>query len=85
MPPQFIRYWTAGAGAAKIRWGIPGDFDRAIRAIQAEIVKHGEHPLPDHEIKGLVATLHKMVTGATPGHAPAEMVDHAIRNTVKGA
>ena len=72
MPPQWLRYWLTGAGAATIRWGIPGDFDRAIAAIQAKVTEHGGKPLSDHVIKGLVATLHKMATGATPGHAPGE-------------
>jgi hypothetical protein len=30
------RYWTHGEGAAKIRWGEPGDFDRCVR----EVSKH---------------------------------------------
>ena len=72
MPPQFIRYWLSGEGAAKIRWGEPGDFDRAITLIQEAVTKNGGKPLADRVIKGLVATLHKMATGATPGHAPGE-------------
>lgn len=31
-------YWTHGEGAAKINWGVPGDFDRC-RALLAEYVK----------------------------------------------
>lgn len=76
LPPQLIRYWTAGAGAAKIGWGTPGDFDRAIALIQAAITKDGGAPLSDRVIKGLVATLHKLATGATPGHAPGELAAH---------
>lgn len=71
LPPQLIRYWTAGAGGAKINWGVAGDFDRCIAAIQSEVSDSGK-PLPDHVIKGLCATLHKVATGATPGHAPSE-------------
>ena len=71
MPPQLIRYWTEGAGAAKINWGVPGDYDRCIVNIQAEVSKHGA-PLGDRVIHGLCATLHKIATGATPGHAPGE-------------
>jgi hypothetical protein len=48
------KYWTEGEGAAKIRWGVPGDFDRCVSHIQAAVSKHGA-PLPDHEIKGLCA------------------------------
>lgn len=73
MPPQFLKYWLpGGAGGAEIAWGTPGDFDRAISLIQGVIVKNGGKPLSDRMIKGLVATLHKMATGARPGHAPGE-------------
>jgi hypothetical protein len=72
MPIQFKKYWLAGAGAGVIRWGAPGDFDRCCTAINAKIAEHGGKPLPDGEIKGLCATLHKEATGATPGHAPGE-------------
>jgi hypothetical protein len=72
LPPQLIAYWVHGEGAQLIRWGVPGDFERAIKLIQAAIVKGGGKPLPDRVIKGLVATLHKLATGASPGHAPSE-------------
>lgn len=71
LPPQLLRYWTAGAGGAKIKWGVPGDFDRCITNIQAEVGEDGK-PLSDRVVKGLCATLHKIATGATPGHAPGE-------------
>jgi hypothetical protein len=71
LPAQLLRYWTAGAGGAKIRWGESGDFDRYILNVQAEVSKDGK-PLPDHVVKGLCATLHKVATGATPGHAASE-------------
>src|SRR5690606_18057447 len=28
------RYWTRGPGAAKIRWGAPGDFKRCVRQLR---------------------------------------------------
>jgi hypothetical protein len=71
MPPQLIRYWTVGAGGAKIAWGTGGDWARCIAAIQEEVTSDGK-PLPDRVVKGLCATLHKVATGATPGHAPGE-------------
>lgn len=71
LPPQLLKYWTAGPGAARIAWGTPGDFDRCIANIQAEAGKDG-HPLSPRVIKGLCATLHKIATGAPPGHAPTE-------------
>lgn len=72
LPPQLAEYWLHGPGAAKIRWGQPGDFDRCRTAINEAIVKKGGKPLPDHVINGLCAKLHKRATGATPGHAPGE-------------
>ncbi len=79
MPASLKQYWLAGAGAAVIGWGTPGDFDRCVTAINAEITKHGRAPLPDHEIKGLCANLHKEATGATPGNAQGES-HHAIED-----
>lgn len=29
-----IRYWTSGPGAARIRWGTPGDFNRCVRLVR---------------------------------------------------
>ena len=84
MPASLKRYWLHGAGAAKIRWGEGGDFDRCVTAINAEITKHGRAPLPDHEIKGLCANLHKEATGATPGNARGER-HHSIDPTARMA
>lgn len=74
MPPSLVRYWTAGVGGAKIAWGSSGDFDRCRVNIQAEVTKGHGKPLSPRVIDGLCATLHKIATGATPGHAPGEEV-----------
>jgi len=66
------RYWTTGAGAPKIRWGTPGDFDRCVRAIQKAVTDDGRPPLSDRTIKGLCSNLHVRATGARPGQAPSE-------------
>lgn len=71
MPPQLVRYWTVGAGGAKIGWNAPGDFDRCVAAIQEEVGSEGK-PLSDRVVKGLCATLHKIATGGSPGHGSAE-------------
>lgn len=71
MPHQLLRYWLTGEGAAKIRWGVSGDYDRCIVNIQEAVSKHGA-PLGDYTVHGLCATLHKMATGARPGHAATE-------------
>lgn len=57
------RYWTHGAGAAKINWGVPGDFARC----EAELGKYIHDP---EVVKGHCANLHHAATGAWPGHAP---------------
>lgn len=65
-------YWAEGAGAAKIQWGVPGDFDRCILNIQHAVTDGGKPPLSDSTVKGLCANLHKRATGFSPGHAPTE-------------
>jgi hypothetical protein len=69
---NLMHFWAEGRGAAAIRWGVPGDFERAKKLIQAAIVRGGHKPLPEHEINGLSANLHHRATGAWPGHAPGE-------------
>lgn len=73
LPPALIKYWTAGEGAAKIRFGESGDFARCKVEIQKAITKDGKPPLPDHVLSGLCSTLHVIAThGFRPGHAPTE-------------
>jgi len=59
---RLMRYWAEGEGAAKVRWGVPGDFDRCV-------VHLGKYVSPAI-VKGLCSNLHKRATGARPGHAP---------------
>ncbi len=73
---RLMRYWAEGEGAAKIGWGVPGDFNRCILQIQAAVTKDGDPPLPDRVIKGLCSNLHQRATGARPGHAPSEQDGH---------
>lgn len=61
---RLMVYWAHGEGAAKIQWGIPGDFDRCR-------VELGKYVGPD-VVDGLCANLHHKATGAWPGHAPTE-------------
>jgi len=70
------RYWTEGAGAAKIRWGVPGDFDRCTTLLS----KYIHDP---EQVKGHCANLHKRATGGWPGHAPG--VEEAEAAAKKGA
>lgn len=61
---RLMRYWAEGEGAAKIGWGVAGDFDRCV-------VELGKYVGPT-VVKGLCSNLHKRATGFRPGHAPSE-------------
>lgn len=50
-------YWTRGAGAAKIGWGTPNDFDRCVRHLR----KYVRDP------EGLCNEYHQAALGAPPG------------------
>lgn len=52
-------YWAHGKGAAKIAWGVPGDFARCKRQL-------GKY-VPSHELDGLCANLHHDALGKWPG------------------
>jgi hypothetical protein len=54
------RYWVRGKGAAKIRWGAPGDFNRCRR----QLAKHVQNP---EWLAGLCANMHKEAIGLWPG------------------
>jgi hypothetical protein len=61
---RLMRYWAEGEGAAKIQWGVPGDFNRCV-------VELGKYVGPGI-VKGLCSNLHQRATGARPGHAAGE-------------
>lgn len=54
------RYWVRGEGAAKIKWGAPGDFDRCRR----QLAKYVQNP---EWLAGLCANMHKEALGVWPG------------------
>src|SRR5687768_25660 len=58
MPPALARYWLTGKGAAKIRWGMPHDFNRCVRALRSKFPQNPE---------GLCNILHQKALGAPPG------------------
>jgi len=58
MPLQLQRYWLAGKGAAKIRWGMPRDFYRCVRQLRKYFPK---------DPKGLCNILHTKALGVPPG------------------
>lgn len=57
MPRALRDYWVRGEGAAKIRWGTSGSFDRCVRAMRGEGVRDPE---------GTCANLHHEATGKWP-------------------
>ncbi|MYT30480.1 MULTISPECIES: hypothetical protein [unclassified Streptomyces] len=57
-------YWARGKGAAKIRWGTPGDFDRCVGELSKYMPGRAE---------GYCNLLHKRATGIYPAtHAKAD-------------
>lgn len=56
---ELREYWVRGEGAAKIRWGTPGDFRRCVRQLS-------KHMTPENA-KGYCANRHKEATGMWPG------------------
>jgi hypothetical protein len=53
------RYWVSGKGAAKIKWGAPGDFNRC----RAQLAKYVRNP---DWLAGLCANMHKEALGIWP-------------------
>jgi hypothetical protein len=58
------RYWTKGPGAAKIRWGQPGDFNRCVMHMRKYV---GERA------KGLCNIYHRSAIGVAPGQEKSEV------------
>jgi len=56
------RYWGWGEGALKIKWGVPGDFNRCRREVGRYI--------QGRKLDGFCANLHKAVLGYWPGQGP---------------
>jgi len=52
------RYWSSGAGGAKIRWGTPGDWTRCTRQL---------HKYMGAGAKGYCQLLHIRTTGVATG------------------
>lgn len=66
---RLMEYWAHGAGAVKLAWGTPGDYDRCL-------IELGKYVSPG-EVHGLCQNLHIRATGAPAGHAPAELAAKA--------
>lgn len=73
MPRQLQVYWLAGKGAAKIRWGMPHDFNRCVRNLRKYFPKNPQ---------GLCNILHQKALGAPPGKGhPGE---HSLTASLHG-
>jgi len=55
---ELRKYWTRGKGAAKIRWGTPGDWTRCVRNLRKYMGPRS---------KGYCALRHKEMNGVWPG------------------
>lgn len=56
-------YWTTGPGAARVRWGTSGDYNRCVRAVSKYMGSRA---------RGYCALRHKAATGMwTSQHAKA--------------
>jgi hypothetical protein len=60
---RLMDYWARGEGAAKIRWGTDGSFDRCVRRLRKYFPR---------DPKGLCANLHKRATGEWPAEEGVE-------------
>lgn len=76
-PTALKNYWAHGEGAAKIRWGTPGDHTRCVRLVQEAIVKGGGKPMSDHEIHGFCTNEQRLATGKA--HDPADFAGRGNR------
>lgn len=65
---RLINYWVRDEGAAKIRWGTDGSFNRCVRNLSDKV----------RDPKGLCAELHKEATGEWPAE---EGVESALLDT----
>lgn len=72
MPLQLQRYWLAGKGAAKIRWGLPHDFNRCVRNLRKYFPKNPE---------GLCNILHTKALGHPPGKGHGHSLTASIGTT----
>lgn len=64
------RYWVSGEGAAKIKWGVPGDFNRC----RVQLAKYVQNP---EWLAGLCANMHYEALGIWPATHGKE--SHAVQ------
>lgn len=69
---ELEEYWVRGEGAAKIRWGTEGSFDRCVRALRKHFPQDTE---------GLCANLHHEATGKWPAEGKRRG-EHSLSDVV---
>lgn len=70
MPPQLRKWALTGAGAAKIRWGEGGDYNRCVVTFEQVAAKHPDSGLTERKIHGMCGNLHEQALGiSTAEHA----------------
>jgi hypothetical protein len=72
MPIALQRYWLVGKGGAKIRWGLPHDFDRCVRNLRKYFPKNPQ---------GLCNILHQKALGAPPGKGHGHSITASMDGT----
>jgi hypothetical protein len=65
------RYWTKGPGAAKIRWGVPGDFSRC----KTQLRKYIKNP---KWLAGTCSNMHHEALGVWPGQERMRVMEGAL-------
>lgn len=71
-------YWTHGEGAAKVRWGEPGDFDRC----RQHLAKYVPNPA---WLAGTCANLHKVAIKIWPGQEDGGRSGHGAQDVLTAA
>jgi hypothetical protein len=71
---QLREYWVRGPGAAKIRWGTDGSFDRCVRQLGEYVTRP----------QGLCAEYHKQATGEWPAEKGVESTGDTITAATDG-
>lgn len=86
MPHGLEHYWTRGEGAAKIRWGTDGAFDRCVRNLREYVSDpQGTCANLEHAATGFWPADDALPSSATPPTEGTPMSTSALAATVTGA
>lgn len=86
MPPALRKWALVGAGAAKIRWGAGGDYNRCVATFEQVQSKHPDAGLTSEIIHGMCGNLHEQALGiSTAEHTKLLAGGDSHGNTSAGA